>query len=144
MRRIATCKSLWGLNVYRYIVTWPTIENDWCLSSMWLFILNKKVIIYGTYTKDRVHAKWNKNSKILFFLLNKYMYTVKHISSYFTSSSFIHVKKKIPFYHTIYFTVIWDFGGFIWRIKIKYLLECTKNIAKKIVSFVKQAFRKTL
>lgn len=142
MRRIATCKSLWGLNVYRYIVTWPTIENDWCLSSMWLFILNKKVIIYGTYTKDRVHAKWNKNSKILFFLLI-HVYCGAYIILFHIIILYT-CKKKIPFYHTIYFTVIWDFGGFIWRIKIKYLLECTKNIAKKIVSFVKQAFRKTL
>lgn len=143
MRRIATCKSLWGLNVYRYIVTWPTIDNDRCISSMWLFILNKKVIIYGTYTKDRVHAKWNKNSKILFFLLI-HVYCEAYIILFHIVILYTCKKKKIPFYHTIYFTVIWDFGGFIWRIKIKYLLECTKNIAKKIVAFVKQAFRKTL
>lgn len=72
------------------------------------------------------------------------MYTVEHISSYFTSSSFIHVKKKNTLLPHHIFYDNWDFGGFIWRIKIKYLLECTKNLAKKIVSFVKQAFRKTL
>lgn len=88
-------------------------------------------------------TKWNKNSKILFFLLI-HVYCEAYIILFHIVILYTCKKKKIPFYHTIYFTVIWDFGGFIWRIKIKYLLECTKNLAKKIVSFVKQAFRKTL